>query len=142
MLSRKHILLFFSIVLLFLSCKEDTYNYGYVNFSIDPESTQYYNLNYGNRGWEYFQGGYNGVVIFRVNYNEFVCFERSCTAKGCNGRLNVDSTNNVILVCDECGSKYIYVDGSPVSGSRSNRSLYNYCTYYDGINLYVYNCTN
>jgi nitrite reductase/ring-hydroxylating ferredoxin subunit len=132
--------LFFLIISLFYSCDNGFNEWGYVNFYIDPESTEYYNLNYGNRGWEYFEGGNRGVVIFRKNYSEFVAFERSCTAKDCNGRLYVDSSSNVLLVCPECGSKFIYYDGSPLSGSKAKRSLYQYCTYFDNQYLYVNNC--
>lgn len=137
----KKIIIFLSLLLLiFVGCNEDTYDYGYVNFNIDPESTEYFNLNSGNRGWEYFEGGMRGVVIFRKNYGEYICFERSCTAKDCHGRLEVDESNNSIIYCPKCNSQYIYVDGSPIEGSSSNRLLYQYCTYYDYVNLWVYNC--
>lgn len=136
----KKLLFILSIVIFLLSCKEDRYDYGYVNFHIDPESSEYFNLNYGNRGWEYFEGGMRGVVLFRYSYSEFFAYERSCTAKNCRGRLEVDESNNMIIFCPECDSKYIYVDGSPVEGSKSQRPLYKYCTYYDGAKLWVYNC--
>lgn len=123
-----------------ISCEEEYPYYGYVNFFIEPDSAEYFNLNYGNRGWEYFEGGARGVVIFRKNWEDFICFERSCVAKDCNGRLEVDTTNNVILLCPECKSRYLYFDGSPLEGSKATRSLYYYCTYFDGFKLWVSNC--
>ena len=119
-----------SISFIFTSC-EDTFDYGYVNFYIDPDSAEYFNLNYGNRGWEYFEGGYRGVVVFRKSWDEFITF---------NGRLYVDTTNNVLLHCPECKSQYIYYDGSPVEGSYSKRLLYSYCSFFDGTYLWVSNC--
>mgnify|MGYP003507747450 FL=1 len=128
-----------SISFIFTSC-EETYDYGYVNFYIDPDSAEYFNLNYGNRGWEYFEGGYRGVVVFRKSWNEFITFERSCVAKDCDGRLYVDTRNNVLLHCPECKSQYIYYDGSAVEGSYSKRSLYSYCSFFDDTYLWVSNC--
>ncbi|MEE0909521.1 MAG: hypothetical protein UIQ51_01975, partial [Bacteroidales bacterium] len=57
------------------SCEDDYPDYAYVNFYIEPESAEYFNLNYGNRGWEYFEGGARGVVVFRKNWDEFIAFE-------------------------------------------------------------------
>ncbi|MBP1631042.1 MAG: hypothetical protein H6Q15_1935 [Bacteroidetes bacterium] len=136
----RKILALITTILLLSSCIEETYDYGYVNFYIDPESTEYFNLNYGNRGWEYFEGGMRGVVVFRVNWSEFVCYERSCPKSNCGGKLVVDETNNMLLHCPKCNSSFIYVDGSPTSGSSSKRSLYSYCTTFDGNYLWVYNC--
>ena len=128
-----------SISFLFTSC-EDTYDYGYVNFYIEPDSAEYFNLNLGNRQWEYFEGGYRGVVVFRNSWNEFITFERSCVAPDCHGRLNVDTTNNVLLHCSDCNSSYISYDGSPLEGSKAKRLLYSYCSYFDGNYLWVNNC--
>lgn len=133
-------ILFALIAIPFASCKEEPFDYGYVSFLINPESTEYFNLNSGNRGWEYFEGGMRGVVVFSLNYGEYVCYERTCTAKDCHGRLDVDETNNVLLHCPDCNSSFIYYDGSPTSGSEAKRNLYSYCTYFDGIDLLVYNC--
>lgn len=135
-------ILFFLSIISFTSCEEDYPDYAYVNFYIDPDSAEYYNLNYGNRGWEYFEGGARGVVIFRNSWDEFIAFERTCVAKDCHGRLEVDTTNNVILHCPKCNSKYISYDGSPIQGSLAKRSLFTYCSYFDGLYLWVSNCNN
>lgn len=124
----------------FCSCGDEYPDYAYVNFYIDPESAEYYNLNYGGRGWEYFEGGARGVVVFRKSWDEFIAFERSCVAKDCHGRLEVDTTNDVLILCPKCGSKYLYYDGSPLEGSKANRLLYTYCSYFDGLYLWVNNC--
>lgn len=130
----------FGILLLFSSCKEERFDYGYVNFVVQPDDVRYFNLNSGNRGWEYFVGGYRGVVVFRRNVFEFIAFERSCVLPHCGGLLTVDETNNVLLLCPKCNSKYLYVDGTPLEGSAAKRTLYQYCTHFDGATLSVYNC--
>lgn len=138
---KKTFLLLLSLIAIsFVGCKEEPYDYGYVNFYIDPESTEYFNLNTGNRGWEYFEGGMRGVVVFRVLYGEYVCYERSCSNTDCHGRLEVDTTTNMLINCPKCHSNFIYTDGSPTSGSEAKRSLYSYCTHFDGLYLWVYNC--
>ncbi|MDR0971900.1 MAG: hypothetical protein LBM25_05920 [Bacteroidales bacterium] len=139
-MNRKIVLAFLTLIFIFSSCDDFVYDYGYVNFAINPESTEYYNLNTGNRGWEYFEGGLRGVVVFRINYGEYIAFERSCTEDNCHGRLDVDETSNMLLVCNKCNSQFIYVDGSPTSNSKAKRSLYQYCTHFDGTDLMVYNC--
>lgn len=124
-----------------LSCADDFDEWGYVNFYIEPDTTEYYNLNLGNRGWEYFEGGNRGIIIVRNSYYDFKAYERSCVLKGCKGRLEMDTVEyaNVVIVCPECKSKFLAVDGSPLDGSKATRMLYSYTTYYDGAYLYVKN---
>ena len=136
-MKRLGFLLICLVAVAFSSCSDEYPDYAYVNFYIDPESSEYYNLNYGHRGWEYFEGGARGVVVFRKSWDEFIAFERTCVAKNCHGRLQVDETNNVLLYCPKCGSQYIYYDGSPLEGSAAKRLLY---TYFDGLYLWVNNC--
>ena len=139
-MKRLGFLLLCMVAVAFSSCSDEYPDYAYVNFYIDPESSEYYNLNYGHRGWEYFEGGARGVVVFRKSWDEFIAFERTCVAKNCQGRLQVDEINNVLLYCPKCGSQYIYYDGSPLEGSAAKRLLYTYCTYFDGLYLWVNNC--
>ncbi len=139
-MKRLGFLLLCLVAVAFSSCSDEYPDYAYVNFYIDPESSEYYNLNYGHRGWEYFEGGARGVVVFRKSWDEFIAFERTCVTKNCHGRLQVDETNNVLLYCPKCGSQYIYYDGSPLEGSAAKRLLYTYCTYFDGLYLWVNNC--
>ena len=139
-MKRLGFLLLCMVAVAFSSCSDEYPDYAYVNFYIDPESSEYYNLNYGHRGWEYFEGGARGVVVFRKSWDEFIAFERKNKKKNCHGRLQVDETNNVLLYCPKCGSQYIYYDGSPLEGSAAKRLLYTYCTYFDGLYLWVNNC--
>lgn len=139
---KKHISIIITLIsttFLFTSC-EESFDYGYVNFYIEPDSAEYFNLNLGNQQWEYFEGGYRGVVVFRKTWDEFITFERSCVAHQCDGRLEVDTSNNVLLHCPKCQSNYIYYDGSPLEGSKASRLLYSYCSYFDGTYLWVNNC--
>jgi nitrite reductase/ring-hydroxylating ferredoxin subunit len=110
----------------------------YVNFTIDPNGTQYINLNVVN-GWETVTGGYKGILIFRKSTNEFVAFERACPhdpqVSGAQVRVE---TSGVTCVCPSCASKYILTDGTPFEGP-SRYPLKQYTTYYDGVLLHVTN---
>jgi nitrite reductase/ring-hydroxylating ferredoxin subunit len=125
-----------------VSCKKDVQApeipYMYVNFSLNPNGTQYIHLNPVN-GWETVTGGYNGILIFRVSINEFVAFERACPYDPltAGAQVRVDASE-ITCSCPICGSKYILTDGTPFDGP-SHYPLKQYRTVYDGAMLYVSN---
>ncbi len=136
-------LLFLSLpAIIFAACKKEEQApdmpYVYVNFTLNPNSTQYINLNAVN-GWETVTGGYNGILIFRKSVNEFVAFERACpyhpTAAGAQVRAD---TSGITCYCPVCNSKYIMYDGTPYEGV-SRYPLKQYTTVYDG---YLLNISN
>ena len=124
-------------IVLCLSCKNDEEApIAYVNFTIDPNSPMYSNLNTVG-GYEYLVGGYRGVVVFRYSWDEFLAYERACP-KDNETAVIVDSTSSVILQCPKCGTKFIYTDGTPIEGPAKS-ALRSYSTHYDGSTLHVYN---
>ena len=50
---------------------------GNATCQIDPNSALYPGLNNCD-GYEYLVGGYNGIVVIRTSWNDFVAYERSC----------------------------------------------------------------
>jgi hypothetical protein len=124
------------------SCKKEEQApeipYVYVNFSLNPNGTQYINLNVVN-GWETVYGGYNGILIFRKSVNEFSAFERACPYDPMKegAQIRVDESG-ITCYCPVCKSKYIMVDGTPYEGP-SHFPLKQYSTMYDGVMLYVSN---
>ena len=123
--------------IMFTGCVEENDTpMGYVNFTINPNSTFYTNLNHVG-GYEYFIGGYKGVIIFRYSWTEFLAYERACPHCHEVG-VEVQEQSGVILECPQCGSEFIYTDGSPIK-SPAVSSLRQYSTYYDGSQLHVYN---
>ncbi|MBQ6754752.1 MAG: hypothetical protein IJR03_06070 [Bacteroidales bacterium] len=138
----KHIIFFFGVLFSFFSCNDEFDEWGYVNMYIDPESTEYFDLNTGRRGWVYLHGGNRGILVVRnAGYENttdaFFAFERSCVAKGCKGTVEMDESN-VLIVCPDCKSTFLTYEGLPVSG-KAKRALYAYRTFYDGIYLYIKN---
>jgi len=134
--------LFAAVSLAASSCKKEEQAtqipYVYVNFSLDPNGTQYINLNAVN-GWETVTGGYKGILIFRKSVSEFNAFERACPYDPLmdGAQVRVDQSG-ITCTCPVCGSKYIMLDGSPYEGP-SHFPLKQYMTVYDGGILYVSN---
>ena len=108
------------------------------NFSINPNSTEYIELN--NPGGSVpLTGGYLGIIVYRVSVNEFVAFERACPYDWNvnNSRVTVDKSG-IMAECPTCKSKFILLDGSVFSGP-SKYPLKQYNASYDGTILYIYN---
>jgi len=69
-------------------------------------------------GWIYYNGGSRGIVIYRRAFDEVVAFDRHCTWETENpcGIVSVDTTNNVILNCSCCTSRFSLIDGGVLQG--------------------------
>lgn len=116
---------------------------GDANFQIDPNSPMYPGINTCS-GYEYFVGGYQGIVVLRTGWEEFAAYERTCPVD--SGRLEMSQGyGNSILECPKCHSQFITYTtsdmpgGLPVDGSRTSCALTQYHTYYDGLTLYISN---
>ena len=136
------LLILWSVFFLAISCKKDEkppeIPYVLVNFSLNPNSTQYIALNVVN-GWETVTGGYNGILIFRKSMDEFVAFERACPYDplAAGAQVKVDKSG-ITCYCPVCGSKFIMNDGTPYEGP-SHYTLKQYTTVYDGVTLFIAN---
>ena len=109
-----------------------------VNFSINPNSTEYLELNHVT-GWVPLTGGYRGIIVYRKSIDEFLAFERACPFdwQTPDAQVRVD-TSGITLTCPVCSSRFIIIDGSPYQGP-SPYPLKQYRTAFDGNLLYVYN---
>jgi len=130
------------ILLAFASCKKENPQpiipEVYVNFFINPNSTEFLELN-APGGWVTVTGGYRGILLYRLTLTDFLAYERTCPwdpwEEG--ARIEVEESG-FICVCPVCGSQYNVLDGSPFVGP-STYLLKQYHTNYDGNLLYVYN---
>jgi nitrite reductase/ring-hydroxylating ferredoxin subunit len=109
-----------------------------VNFVVNPNSTEYLELNAVN-GWVTVTGGYRGIIIFRKSLNEFAAFERACPYdwQQSDARIEVESSG-ITAICPHCSSKFILLDGSPFNGP-SPYPLKPYLASYDGTLLFISN---
>ncbi len=132
---------FFIIGVSGISCKKDEGDeipYVYVNFSINPSSIEYNDLDIpGN--FAYVTGGYHGIILYHYIQSEYIAYERACTFDPLDVNSHVDvGEDMMVITCPVCGSKYLIIDGSPFDGPAI-RSLKQYRTHYDGNYLYVSN---
>lgn len=143
----KRILFFITLVVICLglgNCTktnpvDELIPYAEVNFSINPASLQFDNLNVvGN--YAYVTGGYRGIIIYHATLNEYKAFERTSPYDYPNSfecRVSVDDSG--LIAVDQCsGSKYILLDGSPFEGPAT-LPLKQYNAVFDGAVLHVFN---
>lgn len=113
----------------------------YINFSIEPNSTFYSELNTVS-GWMYVTAPpeSRGIIIYRYSFDEFKAYERQSPNKpnscGEYSRLIVDFP----FVVDTClDVKYSILDGSVFTEGYNGYPLIQYHTQYDGSTLRIYN---
>ena len=136
MKKRISLIVLFAFVILYACRKDDEAPLAYVNFSIDPDSPAYSDLN-SVGGYVYLTGGYCGVVVFRTSWTEFVAYERGCPIDNATA-VEVDPSNSVILFCPKCNSQFVYTDGTPIQGPAKS-PLRQYNAVYTGGILYISN---
>ena len=109
-----------------------------VSFTIDPNSTEYLELN-GVGGWVNLTGGYRGIIVYRKSTYEFMAYERGCPYdwEKTDARVEVEASG-MTAVCPSCNSKFILMDGTPYEGP-THYPLKQYQTQYDGNLLFVFN---
>ena len=110
----------------------------YVNFQINPNSTEFLDLNLIG-GYVYVTGGVKGIVIYRENMETFKAYDRACPFDYdvVGSTILVDSSG-LVLVDTLCGSAFIITDGSVIKGP-AQRGLKQYRTHYNGDYLHIYN---
>ena len=109
-----------------------------VNITIYPSTPAYFNLSVPG-GWVYINGGVKGIIVYKKSNDEFLAYERCSTYEPENEcAVNVDTTNNVILIDPCSNSRFLITDGSVQQGPAF-QSLKKYFTSWDGNALYISN---
>lgn len=137
---KKIIAILIGILPLLVCC--DFYNHptipnAKVDFYIYPNDAMYYKLNtYG--GYEYFTGGVNGIIIYRLDEWTFFAYDRACSFDWHehDSWLWV-APDGLRLVDSLCGSTYNILDGNVLSGPAIYPAR-KYNTRFDGMRLRVY----
>lgn len=136
-------ILFFSLILLFASCKKNKTNpVPSIPFDITIDiNLPSYNSLINVGGWAYVAGGSKGIIVYRRSIEEFVAFDRHSPADPdglCPEPLYTDPDNFLTLI-DSCSTaRFSLYDGSPISGSDFGLRMYQ--TSYNGSNLLrIYN---
>ena len=89
-------------------------------------------------GWLYYSGGYRGVIIYRLSYEEFKAYDMACPFHPSDPKALVRVIDSPLAQDTLCGSTFILIDGSVITGP-SRHPLREYQTYFDGMTLRVIN---
>jgi nitrite reductase/ring-hydroxylating ferredoxin subunit len=132
----------FTLLILTTSCKDEFRGSNIpsvpVNLFISLQDPEFIDLTTPT-GWVYVTGGSRGIIIYRVNQDEFKAYDRHCTfdpTSSC-GIIDMD-VSNVTLSDACCGSIFSVFSGIPNQGPAVQR-LREYTTTFDGNSLSVFN---
>jgi hypothetical protein len=133
--------LFSAAILLPAGCSKSTDNpvpSVYVDFTIYLSQPSNASLN-AVGGWNYYTGGARGIIVYRLNIDTFMAFDRNCTYNPnlASAVVSVDSSG--LMASDaSCGSRFVLIDGS-VSQGPATIGLRQYHADFDGLNtVHVY----
>jgi nitrite reductase/ring-hydroxylating ferredoxin subunit len=133
-------ILFSFILVLILSCNQNKsfIPYVQVNTVVNTQDPQYQKLN-GIGGWAYVEGGSKGIIVFRVDVEKFMAYDRHCTYQSSNSCSKVHVDENSIYAIDTCcDSKFQLIDGNPIEGPAPV-GLQQYNTSFDGNIIQIFN---
>lgn len=137
---RIHFIIGAIILILLGSCKKDTDQIPYVPIDriIYINTPEWINLSVTG-GWEYVSGGSKGLIVFRINPDEFMVYERHCPYQaedGCRIYVNDDLVSASDSSC--CNTNFNLYNGSVITGP-STFPLKSYQHTFDGNVLRIYN---
>jgi hypothetical protein len=98
-------------------------------------------------GWIYAQGGVKGILVYNSGNDVFRAYDRACTydpQTSCSSvTVGIDNVTAIDSCCGGdacCKSKYLIVDGAPMSGPTTI-ALVQYRTFLnsDGTELHITN---
>ena len=109
-----------------------------VNIYINIQSPDYQNLS-GLGSWSYIEGGSKGIIVFNVDNENYLAYERHCPFDPENScaKVSVDETN-LYAVDTCCSSRYQLLDGIPIDGPGTI-PLKAYNTSFDGNIIRIWN---
>ncbi|MEX2596109.1 MAG: hypothetical protein WEC59_04190 [Salibacteraceae bacterium] len=108
-----------------------------VDINLSTNLPQYNNLNFIN-GWIYLDGGYNGIIAYRVNHEEVKAYDRQAPYQVSNKCKVIVDTGSTSCTDTCSGSQWLLLDGQVLNGPAS-QPLRTYNTSFDGSNLIITN---
>ena len=131
----KKIFYIFLVFIAFISCDDKNEWIPNVRVSENIFLSQIANL--GPLQATYWEGGVNGLIIFRLPENEFNVFDRMCPYEASTS-CSVEIKDEMFAECPCCDSKFTLEFNSLLRGP-ANRPLHQYRTAVQGNMLYITN---
>ncbi|MFC2151386.1 ubiquinol-cytochrome c reductase iron-sulfur subunit [Bacteroidota bacterium] len=124
------------ILAFFVRCDDNEVPFPYVSvYATLSLDTQLGNVLVGNYA-EVDGYGVGGLIIFRVDVNEFLAFDRACTYEATHSCILTDEGS--LFECPCCGSKFWMVNNADIAGTvyqgPASYPLKQYSCYFNGIN--------
>ena len=133
-------LILFSIICIICGCRNQYEGIPDVNVNIyvNIQNPQYQHLS-GMGSWSYVEGGSKGIILFNVDNDQFLAYERHCPYDPENScsKVSVDETD-LFAIDSCCSSKYQLLNGSVIEGPGS-LPLKGYSTSFDGNIIHIWN---
>jgi nitrite reductase/ring-hydroxylating ferredoxin subunit len=139
-MARPQFLLALAVPMAMAACKKEN-NAGVppvaMDISINVNLPEYVDLQVPG-GWVYLTGGSQGLIVYRVNNDEFTALDRHCPVQPENlCHVVVDESQVVARDTACCTASFLIQDGQPLS--VSGISLRKYNTTFNGTTLRIYN---
>lgn len=88
-------------------------------------------------GYKYIDGGVHGIILYRLNENTYVAFERACPHHPYDENATVAVDMSALFMIDQnCKSNFSFPDGSPTAGP-ARRAMWIYRTTMEGTKLTI-----
>ncbi|MCF8226634.1 MAG: hypothetical protein K9J30_12220 [Bacteroidales bacterium] len=127
------------IVSLFTGCESDQYHIPYVRVDLHLNIIS----ELGNPALSsttLIDGGVNGLIVYREDYDLFHVYDRTCTRYPDHNEMVLpDEEFEGVFTCPECKSRYmLLLGGDPIEGPATF-GLHEYYSVVEGDLLHVYN---
>jgi hypothetical protein len=131
-------ILFILLIFLITTCKNDVIDViPYVQVQVTVTSGEIASLGIGSAMLK--DGGYAGLIVYRVTETQFMAFERLCT-------YYPNDTSAVILdkslstaTCPVCKTSYLLIDGYKINNGPARLPLRQYQCFYSNNRLTIVN---
>ncbi len=90
--------------------------------------------------YKLWNGGANGLIIYREDYGIFHVYDRTCTRyPDHNAAVEPDEDFEGVFTCPECKSRYLLLTGAEPFEGTATFPLFEYVSRVDGDLLHIYN---
>ena len=96
----------------------DCFPFVNVNENVNLDLPQYINLRVPG-GWAYAPGGFQGLVIYNVDGNQFKAYDRLCPGENPSACSQMIVSNNLRLLCPCDDSDYNILNGAPLTSGAT-----------------------